>query len=224
MSPFNVLSGVAVPLMVANIDTDIIIRVERMTAKSADAMRQYAFEALRYDADGTVNPDCPLNQLPYAQAPILITGSNFGCGSSREPAVWAIASLGIRCIIAESFGDIFYGNCFQNGVLPITLPAGEIALLAREAALPADFKIDLPEQSITAPSGRVLRFDIDPVRKESLAFGLDEIDQTLTWAAEIKRWQQDDQSRRPWVWRLPASATMGCSVEHWLDHTHMNLN
>lgn len=203
MKPFTYVRGAAVPLPVSNIDTDVIIRVERMTGKSEDAMRKFAFEALRYHADGSENGDCPLNQPAYAEAPILITGANFGCGSSREPAVWAIMSLGIRCIIAESFGDIFQGNCFQNGLLAIALPAEDIQALAGEAATPGLFGVNLLDQYIEAPSGRRTAFAVDPLRKESLVEGLDELEQTRKWGSLVQGWQHADRARRPWVWSAP---------------------
>ncbi|RKF33358.1 3-isopropylmalate dehydratase small subunit [Paraburkholderia fungorum] len=203
MKPFTTVTGAAVPLPLANIDTDVIIRVERMTNRSPSAMRKYAFEALRYLGDGSENPDSPFNQEIYRDAPILLTGDNFGCGSSREPAVWAIASLGVRCVIAESFGDIFFSNCFQNGLLALVLPPAEIALLASEANGSANFKVDLTQQIVTSPSGTVYPFDVDPIRKELLLEGLDEIGQTLKWSDAITAWQTADRIARPWVWQSP---------------------
>jgi 3-isopropylmalate/(R)-2-methylmalate dehydratase small subunit len=200
MEPFISLRGVALPLPLANLDTDVIIRVDRMANRAPAALRKYAFEALRVLPDGTPNPASPFNQTAYAHAPILIAGDNFGCGSSREPAVWAIAALGIRCVIAESFGDIFYSNCFQNGLLPVVLARADIEALLEQAEGADGFSVDLPAQTVTAPDGREFRFEVDPLRKELLLEGLDEVAQTLKWLDEIRAWQAGDRARRPWMW------------------------
>src|ERR1700704_6129149 len=144
MQPFTVVSGRAACLMKANIDTDVIIRIERLTAGDRNKLRHYALEALRYLPDGTEKPSFALNQPKYRGAPILIAGRNFGCGSSREGAVWALMDMGLRCVIAESFGDIFYGNCFQNGMLPIRLGYESIKELVEETlASEGMFTVDL---------------------------------------------------------------------------------
>ena len=208
MKPFANVSGAAVPLMMANIDTDVIIRVEHLTERSAEGLRRHAFAALRYQSDGVEKPDCPLNQPQFRGAPILLAGANFGCGSSREPAVWALMALGIRCVIAESFGDIFFSNCFQNGVLPIALTAAAVEALASEAAAgDTRFLVDLAEQVITTPSARAFAFEVDPRRREGLLAGLDDISQTLKLSAAIEAWQARDQQVRPWVW-LPGSVQL----------------
>jgi 3-isopropylmalate/(R)-2-methylmalate dehydratase small subunit len=208
MEPFTNVSGAAVPLMMANIDTDVIIRVEHLTERSAEGLRRHAFAALRYQSDGVEKPDCPLNQPQFRGAPILLGGANFGCGSSREPAVWALMALGIRCVIAESFGDIFFSNCFQNGVLPIALTATAVEALASEAAAgDTRFLVDLAEQVITTPSARAFAFEVDPRRREGLLAGLDDISQTLKLSAAIEAWQARDQQVRPWVW-LPGSVQL----------------
>ena len=208
MKPFANVSGAAVPLMMANIDTDVIIRVEHLTERSAEGLRRHAFAALRYQSDGVEKPDCPLNQPQFRGAPILLGGANFGCGSSREPAVWALMALGIRCVIAESFGDIFFSNCFQNGVLPIALTAAAVEALASEAAAgDTRFLVDLAEQVITTPSARAFAFEVDPRRREGLLAGLDDISQTLKLSAAIEAWQARDQQVRPWVW-LPGSVQL----------------
>jgi 3-isopropylmalate/(R)-2-methylmalate dehydratase small subunit len=208
MKPFANVSGAAVPLMMANIDTDVIIRVEHLTERSAEGLRRHAFAALRYQSDGVEKPDCPLNQPQFRGAPILLGGANFGCGSSREPAVWALMALGIRCVIAESFGDIFFSNCFQNGVLPIALTAAAVEALASEAAAgDTRFLVDLAEQVITTPSARAFAFEVDPRRREGLLAGLDDIGQTLKLSAAIEAWQARDQQVRPWVW-LPGSVQL----------------
>lgn len=205
MQAFTTVIGTAVPLLAANIDTDVIIRVERLANRSASGLRKYAFEALRYKADGSVNPESPFNQDEFKDAPILLAGANFGCGSSREPAVWAIAALGIRCVIAESFGDIFFSNCFQNGILPLVLSKTDIEGLAAEIAGGAgQFTVDLVQQLVTSPSGSTFKFEVDPHRRDNLIEGLDEVGQTLKWSAEIDAWQAKDRVARPWVW-LPSS-------------------
>jgi 3-isopropylmalate/(R)-2-methylmalate dehydratase small subunit len=208
MKPFTVVTGAAVPLPLANVDTDVIIRVERMTNRAPAGLRKYAFEALRYLPDGKENPDCLLNQPPFRDAPILVTGANFGCGSSREPAVWALMALGIRCVIAESFGDIFFGNCFQNGILPLTLPKPAVEAISAEAAQASKaFAVDLVGQTVTTPSGRMFPFQVDPQRRESLIEGLDEVGQTLKLTDAITQWQARDRIARPWVW-LPDSVQL----------------
>ena len=206
MKPFTVVTGGATPLPAPNVDTDVIIRVERLSSQAGlEDLKKYAFEALRYFPDGSENPQCVLNQPARSHSSILITGPNFGCGSSREPAVWAIMALGFRCVIAESFGDIFYSNCFQNGVLPIVLPSDAIASLMDEAADPSGvFSVDLPKQEITAPSGRKIAFQVDPQRRESLIEGLDEIGRTLKMTSVIDHWQAADRVKRPWIWIEPS--------------------
>jgi 3-isopropylmalate/(R)-2-methylmalate dehydratase small subunit len=208
MKPFTKVSGAAVPLMMANIDTDVIIRVEHLTERSAEGLRKHAFAALRYQSDGAERSDCPLNQTQFRGAPILLAGANFGCGSSREPAVWAVMALGIRCVIAESFGDIFFSNCFQNGVLPIAVAATTVEALASETlAGDTRFSVDLAKQVIVTPSGRAFAFEVDPRRREGLLAGLDDIGQTLKLSAAIDVWQAQDQQVRPWVW-IPGSVQL----------------
>jgi len=194
MQPFKTVTGAAVPLLQANIDTDVIVRIERLTG-NAD-LGHYAFEALRYLPDGSANPDCVFNQPRYANAPILLAGRNFGCGSSREGAVTALTAMGISCVIAPSFGDIFFANCFRNGVLPIVLGDGLVERLVGSAEL----TIDLEQQSISV-SGEVFRFPVDALRREGLLAGLDEIGLTLKGTDEIAAWQSTDRAQRPWVWQ-----------------------
>ena len=151
--PFTVVSGAAPYLPRANIDTDVIIRIERLTSLPKEQLGPYAMEALRYRADGSDDPDFILNRLTFRGAPILLAGDNFGCGSSREGAVWALQGIGVRCVVAPSFGDIFYSNCFQNGVLPIRLPAPEVEALAAACADGAPLTVDLERRMLIAPSG-----------------------------------------------------------------------
>ena len=200
MTPFTCVTGAAVPLMRANIDTDVIIRIERLTSFQRDQLGPYAFEALRLRSDGSEDPACVLNQPAFRRAPVLLAAENFGCGSSREGAVWALMGLGVRCVIAPSFGDIFFNNCFQNGVLPLRLPIAQVEALAAQCAGGAAMKVDLQARTITAPDGRVSPFEIDSLRREALLHGLDDIGLTLKDDALIRAWQQADRAHRPWAW------------------------
>jgi 3-isopropylmalate/(R)-2-methylmalate dehydratase small subunit len=197
--PFTTVSGKAAPLMLANIDTDVIIRIERLTALDPAALGQFAFEVLRYGPDGEENPNFILNQPLFRGAPILLAGPNFGCGSSREGAVFALAGLGIRCVIAAGFGDIFLNNCFQNGLLPICLPNSQVMSLADEATLGATVTVDLAAKTISTASN-THRFDIDQQRRASLLEGLDDLGLTLKQMQSIRAWQAADRKLRPWVW------------------------
>jgi len=200
MQSFTTLTGVAAPLLRDNIDTDIIIRVERLTGTSRESMGAVAFEAWRFRPDGTENPDFVLNQETYRGAPILISGANFGCGSSREGAVWAMMGMGLRCVIAENFGDIFFNNCFQNGMLPVRLPPDAVQRLAEQCGGSGKVTVDLRQQVIVFPQGEQMNFHIEPMRRKALIEGLDEIGLTLKHADAIARYQTHDRSARPWVW------------------------
>ncbi|MGC1175240.1 3-isopropylmalate dehydratase small subunit [Polaromonas sp.] len=200
MQAFTTLRGAAAPLLRANIDTDIIIRIERLTTLTKDQFGAYAFEALRFRSDGSEDPDCVFNQPLFRNAPILLAGDNFGCGSSREGAVTALQSLGLRCVIAPSFGDIFFSNCFQNGVLPIRLSAPEVDALAAACAHGEPLSVDLERQAIRTAAGAETVFSVDPLRREGLLHGLDDIDLTLKDDALINAWQQADRQCRPWAW------------------------
>ena len=202
MEKFIELHGVAAPLAVPNINTDVLIRIERLNELPKDQLGPYCFEAWRYDAKGAEHPEFVLNKPAYRQAAILITGANFGCGSSREAAVWALRNMGFRCIVAPSFGDIFFGNCFQNGVLPIVLPADVVDSLRQEAesAQGQQFVVDLNTRTLTTPSKRQIKFPIDASRRLSLMQGLDELSMTLGRREEIAAFQQRDRQRRPWIY------------------------
>ncbi len=206
MPPFTIVTGAAPYLPRANIDTDVIIRIERLTTLERDALGPYAMEALRYREDGSEDPDFILNQPAFRGAPILLAGDNFGCGSSREGAVWALQGIGVRCVIAPSFGDIFYSNCFQNGVLPIRLSAAGVEALAAACAGGAAMTVDLTACMLIAPDGTASRFVVDPLRREGLLHGLDDIGLTLKDDALIREWQQADRIRRPWAWPDAAAA------------------
>jgi 3-isopropylmalate/(R)-2-methylmalate dehydratase small subunit len=201
--PFNRLTAIAAPIMRSNIDTDVIIRIERLVGNGVrGSLGKWAFGSLRYLPDGSENPDFILNREPYRGAEILVTGPNFGCGSSREGAVWSLHEMGIRAIIGSGFGDIFFANCFQNGILPVVLDKEVVDSLAAdiEATQGAGrVSIDLEAQTIVSPSGKQHRFDIDPRRREGLLQGLDEVALTLARDDEIKSFQAADRAARPWI-------------------------
>ncbi len=202
MQAFTTVSGTAAPLMRDNIDTDVIIRIERLTGTTRESMAKWAFEALRYRPDGSENPDFVLNQEPFRGAPILIAGDNFGCGSSREGAVWAMMGAGLRCVVASSFGDIFFNNCFQNGMLPVRLPPDDVARLAEQCAGGnARVTVDLRRQVVVFPHGEEVGFDIEAIRRDALLEGLDEIGLTLKHEGAIAAYQAKDRAARPFVWQ-----------------------
>jgi 3-isopropylmalate/(R)-2-methylmalate dehydratase small subunit len=207
MTPFTVLEAVAAPLLRANVDTDLIIRIERCTQVAREDMGRWAFEMIRFDEYGAERGEFILNQPAFKGARILVCGANFGCGSSREMAVWALAGLGIRCVIAPSFGDIFFSNCFQNGLLPIVLPQHEVERLqsglleAASASGPVSMSVDLEQCELSDTRGTRLSFDVDPLKRNALLRGLDEIGQTLMRLVEIQQFQDRDRQLRPWIYR-----------------------
>jgi 3-isopropylmalate/(R)-2-methylmalate dehydratase small subunit len=198
LNKFAKLKSVAAPFPQKNVDTDFIIRIERCTGTPREEIGRYAFEMARYRADGSENPDFVLNQPRYRGARILVCGEFFGTGSSREMAVWALAGMGIRALIAPSYGQIFYGNCFQNGLLPIVLPLAEVDFLMKEAESGKQFEIDLEKQLI---NGKI-RFDLSPRRKKMLLEGLDELGLTLALEAKIAAFEQSDRRKRPWIYPM----------------------
>ena len=206
MEGFTTLEGTAAPLMRDNVDTDTIIRIERLTGTKPQDTAPWLFESLRLDAAGREDPAFVLNQPRFHDAPILLAGENFGCGSSREGAVWALKHAGIRCVIAPSFGDIFAGNCFQNFVLPVVLPAGQVERLAAQCAGGARIVVDLARQVVVSPHGEELGFSIQAIRRAALLNGLDEIGATLEQEAAILAFQARDRAARPWVWQLEGAA------------------
>jgi len=201
--PFTRLMAIAAPIMRTNIDTDVIIRIERLVGNSVrGSLGKWAFGSLRYLSDGSENPEFILNREPYRQAETLITGPNFGCGSSREGAVWALQEMGIRAVIGSGFGDIFFANCFQNGILPIAVDKEIIDGLAagvENTQGAGRIGIDLHEQTITSPSGKRHSFEIDPRRRTGLLEGLDEVSLTLQRDDEIRAFQASDRAERPWI-------------------------
>ena len=198
MEKFTTLCAIAAPFPRKNVDTDFIIRVERCTGTPREALGKYAFEMARYLPGGAENPDFVFNQAPWRNAKILVGAENFGTGSSREMAVWAIAGMGVRCIIAPSYGQIFFGNCFQNGLLPVCLPQATVTALAKLAQDPATstFTVDLETQTING----TIAFEIEPRRKKMLLEGQDEIGLTLALEPKIAAFQSADRLRRPWIY------------------------
>ena len=201
--PFTQLTAIAAPVMRSNIDTDVIIRIDRIVGNSVrGSLGKWSFGALRYLPDGSENPDFILNREPYRQAEILVTGPNFGCGSSREAAVWSLQEMGIRAVIGSGFGDIFFANCFQNGILPIVVDKGIVDGLAAEVEHTQGagrISVDLEAQTITSPSGKQIRFEIDPRRRAGLLGGLDEVALTLHRDDEIRAFQAAYRTERPWI-------------------------
>jgi 3-isopropylmalate/(R)-2-methylmalate dehydratase small subunit len=200
---FKKLSAIAAPIMRSNVDTDVVIRIERLVGTSVrGTLGKWGFESLRYLPDKSENPEFILNREPYRQAEILVTGPNFGCGSSREGAVWSLQEMGIRAIIGSGFGDIFFANCFQNGILPIIVDKEIVDGLAAEVEHTQGagrIGIDLEAQTITSPSGKQHRFEIDPRRRAGLLEGLDEVALTLKRDNEIRAYQAADRNERPWI-------------------------
>ena len=203
MEKFTRVTGAAAPLMRINIDTEVVIPINRLIGHKRGELGRFCFEPWRYTGDGTENPEFVLNQARYRAAKILVAGDNFGCGSSREHAVWSLADFGFRCIIAPSFGDIFYWNCFQNGVLPIRLPEEQVKEIAAEieAAEKPLVTVDLAAQTITTPSGLNIVFATDPERRDALLEGNDEIGMTLKLDTQIRAHRRQDRENRPWIYR-----------------------
>ncbi|HSH62820.1 3-isopropylmalate dehydratase small subunit [Methyloceanibacter sp.] len=201
MEKFTTLTGIAAHLPMINVDTDMIIPKQYLKTIKRTGLGSGLFAELRYDEAGNALSDFVLHRPPYTEAKILITGENFGCGSSREHAPWALLDFGIRCLIAPSFADIFYNNCFKNGILPITLPQAEIDKLIDDASRGANavLTVDLEAQEIRGPDGGAIRFEIDPFRKRCLMEGLDDIGLTLEKADAIEAFERASQAQRPWV-------------------------
>jgi 3-isopropylmalate/(R)-2-methylmalate dehydratase small subunit len=202
MEKFTHLRGIAAPLPMINVDTDMIIPKQFLKTIKRTGLGKNLFDELRYEADGSEKPDFVLNKPAYRKAQILVAGANFGCGSSREHAPWALLDFGIRCVIAPSFADIFYANCFKNGVLPIALPQEEIDKLMDDASRGANavLTVDLEKQEITGPDGGCIHFDIDPFRKHCLLNGLDDIGLTMQHAATIDGFEGKNKTSQPWLW------------------------
>ncbi len=201
MEKFTKISGVAAPMPMINIDTDMIIPKQFLKTIKRSGLGVNLFDEMRYDDDGNEIPDFVLNKPAYRDAEILVAGDNFGCGSSREHAPWAIKDFGIRCVIAPSFADIFYNNCFKNGILPIALPQEQVDILMNEASKGANarIEIDLESQTVTTSDGEVMTFEVDAFKKHCLLQGLDDIGLTMEKAKAIDSFESSVGATRPWV-------------------------
>ena len=201
MQPFTVLTSVAAPLPLANVDTDAIFPAQASRTLGRTGLGRHLFGALRYREDGSENPDFVLNQPAYRQASILVAGENFGCGSSREHAPWALLDFGIRCVIAPSFADIFHGNCFKNGMLPVRLTPPEVDALMElsSAASPPAITVSLVDGTVTVPGGWRAAFVVDADRREALLHGLDEVGLTLSRLGAIDAYEERHWAKKPWL-------------------------
>jgi 3-isopropylmalate/(R)-2-methylmalate dehydratase small subunit len=201
MQKFTTLTGVAAPLPMINIDTDAIIPKQFLKTIKRTGLGKHAFHELRYDENGNEKPDFVLNKPAYRKAQILVAGDNFGCGSSREHAPWALMDFGIRCVISTSFADIFHNNCFQNGILPIKVSPEDLEKLMDDASRGANatISVDLEKQEIRGPDGGVVKFDIDPFRKRCLLEGLDNIGLTMQEEKKIDSFEKQASAARPWA-------------------------
>ena len=201
MQRFHTHNGIAAPLDIMNIDTDMIIPKQFLKTIKRTGLGVNLFDEMRYRKDGGENPDFILNKPPYREASILVAGDNFGCGSSREHAPWALLDFGVRVVISTSFADIFYNNCFKNGILPITVSAADREALmadAKDTENP-ELKVDLPNQVISRPNGADIAFDIDPFRKQCLLDGLDDIGLTMAKSDAITSYASKRQNTHPWL-------------------------
>ncbi|WP_207480099.1 3-isopropylmalate dehydratase small subunit [Arenibaculum pallidiluteum] len=201
MDKFTTLTGVAAPLPMINVDTDMIIPKQFLKTIKRTGLGKHLFDEMRYTQDGAEIPDFVLNKPAYRKAQILVSGENFGCGSSREHAPWALLDFGIRAVIAPSFADIFFNNCFKNGILPIRLPQEQVDQLMEDARKGANatLTVDLERQVIERPDGSTIPFDVEPFRKHCLLNGLDDIGLTLQHAAEIDGYEAQLRQRQPWL-------------------------
>jgi 3-isopropylmalate/(R)-2-methylmalate dehydratase small subunit len=205
MTPFTRLKAIAAAVPIANIDTDMLVPAAFLKTISRKGLGKALLHAARFDANGVERPEFILNRDPWRTTGILVTQENFGCGSSREHAPWALLDFGIRCIIAPSFADIFYGNCFKNGLLPITLDRPSIDLLMEDAshAATAILDVDLEQQTITRSEGPIIQFNVDAARRERLLIGLDDIAYSLKFESVIKHHEATSRQERPWVYSIP---------------------
>jgi 3-isopropylmalate/(R)-2-methylmalate dehydratase small subunit len=201
MQPFKTLTSTPAPLKIINVDTDMIIPKQYLKTIKRTGLGTALFSELRYKDDGADNPDFVLNKPAYRKSEILIAGDNFGCGSSREHAPWALLDFGIRCVISTSFADIFYNNCFKNGILPITVSQSDLDKLFDDAERGANatLTVDLESQTIRGPDGGTISFEIDPFRKHCLLNGLDDIGLTMQKAGSIDGFEKKAATARPWL-------------------------
>ena len=203
MQKFTKLTGVAAPMDAINVDTDQIIPKLHLRTIKRTGLGKVLFDELRFNPDGTEKPGFILNREPYRNAEILVAGDNFGCGSSREHAPWALLDFGIRCIVSTSFADIFYNNCFKNGILPVTVSADELQALMADASDRENpvLTVDLEAREITRPNGATVRFEIDEFRRECLLDGLDDIGLTMQKVEMIDAFEKAQRERQPWLYR-----------------------
>jgi 3-isopropylmalate/(R)-2-methylmalate dehydratase small subunit len=201
MDKFDTLTGIAAPMPLVNIDTDMIIPKQFLKTIKRSGLGVNLFDEMRYDRQGNEIADFVLNKPQYRETEILVAGENFGCGSSREHAPWAIKDFGIRCVIAPSYADIFYNNCFKNGILPIALPQDQVDILMKDAekGLNARMTIDLEAQTVTSSDGDVFSFEVDSFKKHCLMNGLDDIGLTMEKAPAIDAFEAKASAERPWV-------------------------
>jgi len=201
MDKFNKLTGIAAPMPLVNIDTDMIIPKLFLKTIKRSGLGKNLFDEMRYNEDGSENPEFVLNKPAYRDTAILVAGDNFGCGSSREHAPWAIKDFGITCVISTSFADIFFSNCFKNGILPIILPQEQVDLLMKDAEKGANARmaVDLEAQEITTSDGDVIKFNVDSFKKQCLLEGLDDIGLTMKKSDSISKFETMSAANRPWV-------------------------
>ena len=201
MEKFEKLSGVAAPMPLVNIDTDMIIPKVFLKTIKRSGLGVNLFDEMRYDREGNEKPDFVLNKTQYREAKILVAGDNFGCGSSREHAPWAIADFGIKCVVSTSFADIFYNNCFKNGILPVVLPQGQVDILMKDAEKGANsiIEVDLENQTIASSDGEVFSFEVDPFKKHCLLNGLDDIGLTMEKEDKITAYESKAAQVFPWA-------------------------
>lgn len=201
MEKFEKLTGIAAPMPLVNIDTDMIIPKVFLKSIARTGFGKNLFDEMRYNRDGTEIEDFVLNKPQYRNSEILVAGDNFGCGSSREHAPWAIADFGIKCVVSTSFADIFFNNCFKNGILPVVLPQEQVDVLMKDAEKGenARMTVDLEEQEITTSDGEVIKFEVDGFKKQCLLEGLDDIGQTLQKQSSVEAYEGKMAQERPWV-------------------------
>ena len=203
MDSFVTVTDVAVPFLRDNVNTDVIIPIQRLVGTGREGLGPYAFERQRYLADGSDDPAFPLNRPEYKGSAILLAAGNFGCGSSREGAVWALMGMGVRCVIAPSFGDIFFANCFQNGLLPVRLPMEVVRRIAAQTeASPGNARttVDLQRRVVVTPTGEEIPFEVDTRNREAMLHGLDDIALTRQHTGAIEAWRARDRVANPWAW------------------------
>ena len=201
MKKFEKLAGVAAPMPLVNIDTDMIIPKVFLKTIKRSGLGVNLFDEMRYDREGNEKPDFVLNKTQYREAKILVAGDNFGCGSSREHAPWAIADFGIKCVVSTSFADIFYNNCFKNGILPVVLPQGQVDILMKDAEKGANsiIEVDLENQTIASSDGEVFSFEVDSFKKHCLLNGLDDIGLTMEKEDKITAYESKAAQMFPWA-------------------------